>query len=154
MMGCRHRLLILFSLLVITMGLSWWAEAQVRPDLDPAIPAYSLEENVSGKFTVAGSDTMKPLVQAWAGELARRHPAMVVTVDSAGSQTGMTAMLEHRAAVAAMSRRMTAKEIAEFVREYGFEPTEVPVAVDALALFVHRDNPIAGLSLDVYCSMM
>lgn len=47
-----------------------------------------------------------------------------------------------------MSRRMTAKEIGEFVREYGYEPTEIPVAVDAMAIFVHRDNPVAGLSLE------
>jgi phosphate transport system substrate-binding protein len=50
---------------------------------------------------------------------------------------------------------MTASEIAEFVKEYGHEPAEVPVAIDALAIFVHQNNPVTGLSLDeldsVFC---
>jgi phosphate transport system substrate-binding protein len=55
--------------------------------------------------------------------------------------------MEGKAQIAAMSRRMTAPEIVEFTREFGYEPTEVPVAVDALAVFVHKDNPIEGLTL-------
>ncbi|WP_053381833.1 PstS family phosphate ABC transporter substrate-binding protein [Nitrospira moscoviensis] len=121
---------------------------QVRPELDPLIPPYQFSEAVTGKFSVAGSDSMKPLIQAWVEELRRRHPGVHIAIDSAGSQTGLQAVLEHRAEVAAMSRRMTAKEIGEFVREYGYEPTEIPVAVDAMAIFVHRDNPVAGLSLE------
>jgi phosphate transport system substrate-binding protein len=134
------------------LGLSWWLAnvswGQVRPELDPQIPPYTFHETVSGKLAIAGSDSMRPLIEAWIDDLKRRHPGMRVTLDGAGSDTGLAAILEHRAEIAAMSRRMTAKEIADFVKEYGFEPTEVPVATDALAIFVHRDNPITGLSLE------
>jgi phosphate transport system substrate-binding protein len=77
-------------------------------------------------------------------------------IESRGSETGLSALLEHRASIAAMSRRMTAVEVGEFVREYGYEPTEVPVAIDALAVFVHKDNPVTGLSLEeldsIFCN--
>jgi phosphate transport system substrate-binding protein len=121
---------------------------QVRPALDPGIPSYAYQESASGTLAVSGSDTMRPLVQAWIDGLRERHPQLKATVSGDGSETGLTALLEHRTELAAMSRRMTAGEISEFVKEYGYEPTEVPVANDALALFVHKDNPIAGLSLE------
>ena len=136
--------LFLVSLLWLTPA-TW---SQVRPELDSQIPSYAVQEIVSGKLTIAGSETMKPLIDAWIGGLTRKHPKLKVTVASAGSETGLEALLEHRTEIAAMSRRMTADEISIFVREYGYEPTEVPVATDALAVFAHRDNPIIGLSLD------
>ncbi len=147
----RYNRLMLRSYL-ITLAASLWLVpgtwGQVRPELDPAIPSYSQEASVAGKFLVSGSDTMRPLIQAWVNDLHRRNPRLKISVDGSGSETGLSALLEHRSEAAAMSRRMTAREIAEFVKEYGFEPTEVPVAIDALAVFVHRDNPLPGLSLD------
>jgi phosphate transport system substrate-binding protein len=129
----------------------WFAPGtwgQIRPELDSQIPIYTAQETVSGKFKIAGSDTMKPLIEAWVGDFTRRHPELKITVAGAGSVTGLEALLAHQTQIAAMSRRMTAAEISEFVREYGYEPMEVPVANDALAVFVHKDNPVSGLSLD------
>jgi phosphate transport system substrate-binding protein len=68
-------------------------------------------------------------------------------VESKGSEAGIAALLEGKVQIAAMSRRMTQQEIVAFKREFDYEPTEVPVAVDALAVFVHKDNPIEGLTL-------
>ena len=134
--------------LVGLLGLTPSAWSQVHPELDAQIPSYTVREIVSGNLKIAGSETMKPLIDAWIGGLTRRHHGLKLTIASAGSETGLEAFLEHRTVIAAMSRRMTADEISTFVREYGYEPTEVPVANDALAIFVHRDNPITGLSLD------
>jgi phosphate transport system substrate-binding protein len=134
--------------LIVLASLTGAASGQVHPTLDPGVPSYTYQEPVSGKLTISGSDTMKPLVQAWLDGLRQRHPNLDMTLSGHGSETGLTALLEHRTELAAMSRRMTASEISEFVKEYGYEPTEVPVAGDALGLFVHKDNPIAGLSLE------
>ena len=145
------RLAVSFFFFLLLTPLLWFPPAawtQVRPELDAQIPSYAIQEIVSGKLTIAGSETMKPLIAAWIGGLTHKHPKLKVSVASGGSETGLEALLEHRTEIAAMSRRMTADEIATFVREYGYEPTEVPVATDALAVFVHRDNPIIGLSLD------
>lgn len=134
--------------LIVLASLDQETWGQVRPVLDSGIPSYSYQESASGKLVVSGSDTMKPLVRAWIDGLLQRHPNLKATVLGDGSETGLAALLEHRTEIAAMSRRMTAEEISEFVKEYGYEPTEVPVANDALALFVHKDNPITGLSLE------
>jgi len=124
------------------------AWAQLKPELNAKVPAYAPLALADGTLDVSGSDSMKPLLQNWIGDLTRRHPGVKVTLRGDGSQTGLKALLEHQVEIAAMSRRMTATEIAEFVKEYGFEPAEVPVAIDALAVFVHKDNPVTGLSLD------
>lgn len=133
------------AMLAVLPSVTW---AQVRPVLDPNIPSYLQLDQTSGKLTISTAETMKPLVRTLVDDLVRRHPKLKVTFTGEGSETGLAALLEHRAEVAAMPRRITADEIAEFIREYGYEPTEVPVAGDALAVFVHKDNPLAGLALD------
>ncbi len=121
---------------------------QVHPQLGPDIPSYLPADQVSGRLVLSPSETMRPLVRAWVEELVRRHPKLNMTMAREGTETGLTALLEHRSDIAAMPRRLTASELAEFVREYGYEPTEVPIAADALAIYVHKDNPLTGLSLD------
>ncbi len=143
--------LVLASYLTATLALMSLPPAnwgQVRPQLDPDIPSYLSSDQVLGTLTISPSDTMKPLVRAWIDELVRRHPKLNIAMAREGSDTGLAPLLAHRSDIAAMPRRMTADEIAEFVREYGYEPAEVPVAVDTLAVYVHKDNPLTGLSLD------
>jgi phosphate transport system substrate-binding protein len=144
----RFTLLISLCLCAASVPYASVAWGQARPTLDPDLPSYFYQESVSGTLIISGSDTMKPLLQAWADNLVRRHPKLKPTLSGEGSETGLAALLEHRTDIAAMSRRITAAEISEFVKEYGYEPTEVPVAGDALAIFVHKDNPVTGLSLD------
>lgn len=122
--------------------------AQVRPKLDPTIPSYLPQKLPPGTLSMSVAEPIKPLVQAWVTGMTLRHPHLKIGVVSEGSGDGLAALLEHRTEVAATSRRLTASEVAAFVREYGYEPSEVPVAADALAIYVHKDNPIAGLALD------
>lgn len=140
--------------LVSTIMLLSWSQVSavhVHPILDPDLPVYSYpddQEPLSGKLVISGSNTMHPLVRSLVDGLKERHPNVKATISGEGSKTGLEALLEHRAEVAAMSHRMTASELSEFIKEYGYEPTEVPIAVDALAVFVHKSNPISGLSLE------
>jgi hypothetical protein len=83
---------------------------------------------------------MKPLVEAWTGDLIRQHPDLKVTVIREDPESGLAALLERRAEVAAMSRRITPTEIAEFILEYGYVPMEVSVARHASTVFVQNDN--------------
>jgi len=136
-----------FIPLGIALVLAIPAQAQVKPVLDPKILPYQLAGNMTGSISVAGSETMKPLTESWATDLRQLYPGLTVKIASAGSETGLAQLMEGKAQIAAMSRRMTSPEIVEFKREFGYEPTEVPVAADALALFVHKDNPIEGLTL-------
>ena len=131
------------------------ANAQLKPAVDPEIQSYAKATGVSGGLTVAGSETMKGLSHRWEGKLRELYPGLTIQVQGIGSETGPPALLEGKAQIAAMSRQMTKKEIEEFTKRHGYEPTEVPVAADALAVFVHRDNPISGMTLDeldaVFC---
>ena len=145
--------LFLFALVVSLPPATW---GQVRPELAPEIFFYTYQESVSGKLAVSGPETLRPLLHAWGDSLALRHPRLKIAMLSDGSDSGLSALLEHRTDIAVMARRMTAPEISEVVKEYGFEPTEVPVVTDAMAIFVHKDNPITGLSLEeldaMFCS--
>lgn len=150
----KHVGMVLATLLiVVATDPSVWG--QMKPELDAKIPLYQPMPQVKGRLHISGSESMKPLLSAWVDELKRRHSGIKFSLEGEGSQIGLTDLLEHRTEVAAMSRRMTSSEIAEFVKEYGHEPAEVPVAIDALAVFVQQSNPLTGLSLDeldsVFC---
>ena len=134
-------------LLVLLFAVVFQASGQVTPSLDPKIPPYQFVSDLIGTLSVAGSDTMKPLTESWSAKLRLLYPGLTIKVESKGAETGLDAFLEGKVSIVAMSRRMTQQEVVEFKREFGFEPTEVPVAVDALAIFVHKDNPIEGLTL-------
>lgn len=122
--------------------------AQTRIALDSTIPAYLPHERTSGTLSISVAEPIMPLVRAWISGMALRHPHLKITLVTDNPGSGLTALLAHRTEVAAMARRLTAAEIAEFIKEYGYEPSEVPVASDALAIYVHQDNPITGLALD------
>ena len=146
----RRVLYIVAALALVIIGITGLVSpsvAQVKPTLDRKIPAYVLAKDVSGSLTVVGSDTMQAFVDEWAEELRRFYPGLVIQVESLGSEAGLAKLLEGKAQIAAMSRRMTSQEISDFMREFGYEPTEVPVAVDALTVYVNRENLIIGLTL-------
>lgn len=148
------RILSLFSALTVIEAPET-ARAQLKPTIDPHIQAYVRSPAVTGSVSVVGSDTMKPLTQRWESKLKEIYPHLEILVQGGGSETGPPALLEGTAQIAAVSRKLTPSEIAEFASRYGYEPTEVSVAVDALAVFVHHDNPITGLTLQqldaVFC---
>ena len=144
---CRQASVGIYACLVLFFAVAAQVSAQIMPSLDPKIPPYQRVSEVTGTLSVAGSDTMKPLTESWSAKLRQMYPGLSIKVESKGSETGLAALLEGKAQIAAMSRRMTQEEVIEFKREFGYEPTEIPVAVDALAIIVHKDNPIEGLSL-------
>lgn len=123
------------------------AWGQLKPELDANIPAYQPINQISGALLIAGSETMKPLMEAWAADLHRLYPSVTVAIKSGGSEAGLALLFEGKAQIAAMSRRLRQQEIVDFKREFGYEPTEVTVGIDALAVYVHKDNPLPGLTL-------
>ena len=134
-------------LLGLSLTLVSQSSGQLKPSLDAKIPPYQPVSGLTGALSIAGSETMGPLTETWAKDLQQLYPGLAIKVESKGSESGLAALLEGKVQIAAMSRRMSQQEIVEFKREFGYEPVEVPVAVDALAVFVHKDNPIEGLSL-------
>lgn len=123
------------------------AESTPGQALDPGLRPYVKVSGVSGNLSSVGSDTLANLMTLWAEEFKRLYPNVNIQIQAAGSSTAPPALTEGTASLGPMSRMMKSEEIAAFEGRHGYKPTAIPVAVDALAVFVHKDNPIAGLSL-------
>jgi phosphate transport system substrate-binding protein len=115
--------------------------------VDPALPAYQKASGVSGNLSSVGSDTLNNLMTLWAEEFKRNYPNVNIQIQGAGSSTAPPALTEGTASFGPMSRLMKDEEIQAFERKHGYKPTAIGVAIDALAVFVNKDNPIKGLTI-------
>ena len=115
--------------------------------IDPATPTYKKASGVSGNISSVGSDTLANLMTLWAEEFKKLYPNVNVQIQAAGSSTAPPALTEATSNLGPMSRKMKDKEIAAFEKKYGYKPTAIPVAIDALAVYVNKDNPIKGMTI-------
>lgn len=115
--------------------------------VDPNLPTYQRASGVSGNLTSVGSDTLNNLMTLWAEAFKRNYPNVNIQIQGAGSSTAPPALIEGASNFGPMSRLMNAKEIEAFEKKYGYKPTPIPVAIDALAVYVNKDNPITGLTI-------
>ena len=115
--------------------------------VDPKLPAYQQAQGVSGNIKSVGSDTMNNLMTLWSEGFRTRYPNVQIEVEGKGSSTAPPALTEGSATFGPMSRDMKAAELDEFEKSYGYKPTAVPGSIDMLAVYVHKDNPIQGLTL-------
>jgi len=115
--------------------------------VDPALPSYQKTSGVSGNLSSVGSDSLANLMTLWAEEFKRSYPNVNIQIQAAGSSTAPPALTEGTSNMGPMSRPMKDNEIQAFEEKYGYKPTAVPVAIDALAVFVHKDNPIKSLEI-------
>jgi phosphate transport system substrate-binding protein len=111
------------------------------------MPNYAKASGVSGNVTSVGSDTMANMMTLWSETFRSFYPSVNIQIQAAGSSTAPPALVEGTANLGPMSRMMKSNEIESFEGKHGYKPTGVPVAIDALAVFVHKDNPIKGLSI-------
>ncbi|WP_426357989.1 PstS family phosphate ABC transporter substrate-binding protein [Pseudocolwellia sp. HL-MZ19] len=116
--------------------------------VDNNLPEYKKVSGVSGTLSSVGSDTLANMMTFWAEEFKRTYPNVNVQIQAAGSSTAPPALTEATSNLGPMSRKMKSREIEAFEKRYGYKPTAVRVAIDALAVFVHKDNPIKGLRID------
>jgi len=121
--------------------------ASAAQKVDPDLPVYKKASGISGNFSSVGSDTLANLMTLWAEEFERFYPNVKIQIQAAGSSTAPPALTEGTSRMGPMSRKMKDKEIAAFEAKFGYKPTPVPVAIDALAVYVHKDNPIKGMSI-------
>ncbi len=116
--------------------------------VDAGIPDYQKASGVSGNLSSVGSDTLANLMTLWAEEFNRVYPNVNIQIQAAGSSTAPPALTEGTSNLGPMSREMKDDELEAFESKYGYKPTAIPVAVDALAVFVNKDNPIKGLTME------
>ncbi|MBW8192710.1 phosphate ABC transporter substrate-binding protein PstS family protein [Neiella marina] len=116
--------------------------------LDKDLPDYKQVSGISGKISSTGSDTLANMMSLWTQEFRDDfYPSVTVEVTAAGSSTAPPALEKGTSNFGPMSRKMKAGEIEAFDKKYGYKPTPVRVAIDALAVFINKDNPIDGLTI-------
>jgi phosphate transport system substrate-binding protein len=142
----KNLLLILATALTCASTLPR-VQAQGLVTVDPDSPAYKRVGGVSGNVNSIGSDTLNNLMTLWAEGFQAVYPNVKIQIEGKGSSTAPPALIEGTAQLGPMSRPMKNTEIDAFERKYGYKPTEIKVAIDALAVFAHKDNPIASLTM-------
>lgn len=137
-----------------------------RPVVDAGIPSYTVTGKVSGGIVIAGSDTMQPIIARIASSFKQWQPDVKIAVQGGGSNMALLGFLQDQStirrgdanpkghhvsgsvALLASSRPLTDKEREDFRSRYGFQVTEIPIALDAVAVYVNRQNPIEGLTME------
>jgi phosphate transport system substrate-binding protein len=115
--------------------------------VDPKIPTYEKTSGISGNLSSVGSDTLNNLMTLWAEAFKQIYPNVRIQIEGKGSSTAPPALIAGTAQVGPMSRPMKPSEIDEFEKKFGYPPTQISVAIDALAVYVNKDNPLEKLTL-------
>jgi phosphate transport system substrate-binding protein len=143
-----------------------YAAPDERQVLTQALDPYQSEPPLSGTLTIAGSETMQPMVTKMATEFMRLHPDVTFAIEGKGSASAIREFAlgislqrrgdksreghdgANKVQVLASSRPLTDKELQAFVSRHGHEPLALPVAMDAVTIYVNVDNPVRGLTLE------
>jgi phosphate transport system substrate-binding protein len=136
-----------FAAILVSAALLNTSTVLAGVTVDVNLPAYEKTSGVSGNLSSVGSDSLANLMTLWAESFKRTYPGVNVQIQAAGSSTAPPALAENTSNLGPMSRLMKDREIETFERKFGYKPTAIAVAIDALAVFVHKDNPIEGLSI-------
>jgi phosphate transport system substrate-binding protein len=138
-----------FRAILAASALSFLAGTSHAQAIEPdkAIPAYSKTSGVSGNLNSVGSDTLNDLMGYWAEGFQKQYPNVRIQIEGKGSSTAPPALIAGTAQLGPMSREMKPSEADEFEKKYGYKPTQIRVAIDALAVYVNKDNPISKLTL-------
>jgi phosphate transport system substrate-binding protein len=123
------------------------AACALAVDIDPSLPSYKVVSGISGNLKSIGSDTLNNLMTFWSEGFRAKYPAVKIAVEGKGSSTAPPSLIEGTAQFGPVSREMKASETQAFQKKFGYKPSIVRVAVDSLAVFVHKDNPIKCLTL-------
>jgi phosphate transport system substrate-binding protein len=135
------------GLAVPALGLAIALAVQAQVKVDEKLAEYKPVGGVSGNMKSIGSDTMNNLMALWAEGFHKYYPNVQVEVEGKGSTTAPPALIAGTAHFGPMSRPMKNAEIDRFEEKFGYKPTALRTSIDMLAVYVHRDNPIASLTL-------
>jgi phosphate transport system substrate-binding protein len=134
---------LLLSTLLALPSLAFAQAVQV----DPNLPRYTAVSGISGNLKSLGSDTLNNLMTLWAEGFSSTYPNVKLEIEGKGSSTAPPALVAGTSQFGPMSRPMSQKEIDAFQQKFGYRPSAIRGAVDALAVYVHKDNPIQCLTL-------
>jgi len=143
---CLTAILIFFADLHAEKGKE---ETKNKVNVDSVYAEYAKIKGVAGSIKSVGSDTMNNLMTLWGEAFLKSYPNVQIEIEGKGSSTAPPALIAGTSTFGPMSRKMKSTEVDAFENKFGYKPQYVRTAIDMLAVYVHRDNPIAkkGLSL-------
>lgn len=136
-----------FKKIALVAAVSAFSAGVTHAKVDEKLAVYKKTSGVSGNLSSVGSDTLANLMTLWAEEFKRQYPNVNIQIQAAGSSTAPPALTEGTSNIGPMSRLMKDKELESFEKKHGYKPTAIAVAIDALAVYVHKDNPIEGMTI-------
>lgn len=130
--------------------IAWAIVTPVAFALDASLPDYETVPGifVFGDINSVGSDSLNREMELWAAGFTAKYPGINFKIEGKGSATAPPALRNGEAQLAPMSRPMSDDELAAFEQKYGYKPTRITVAVDALAIYVNDENPIQCLTIE------
>jgi phosphate transport system substrate-binding protein len=140
----------MISMVFVLMGLAVTVGGKVAAagvEVDAAVKPYESVSGIAGNLSSIGSDTLNNLMTFWAEGFRKRYPNVNVQIEGKGSATAPPALTAGTAQLAPMSRSMKPEEEDTFAKKHGYKPARFTVALDCLAVYVHKDNPTHGLTL-------
>ena len=141
----RWRSVVALGVGVVLLAAGGWAIAEVK--VDAGLQAYKATAGVSGNISSVGSDTLNNLMTLWAESFNKFYPNAKIQIEGKGSSTAPPALIAGTAQLGPMSRSMKGTEVDKFEKKFGYKPTPIRTSVDALAVFVNKDNPVKCMTL-------
>lgn len=138
---------VVSGLAVAVSLVAGYAVASGPPKLDPALVPYKSVSGVSGNISSIGSDSLNNVMTLWAETFGKFYPNAKIQIEGKGSSTAPPALIAGTAQLGPMSREMKGTEVDAFEKKYGYKPTQIRTSVDALAVFVNKDNPIKCMTI-------
>jgi len=135
------------AVIVTAMAALLGAPLNAQVSVDQNLPDYQAVQGVSGTIKSVGSDTMNNMMALWAEGFRKHYPNVQVEIEGKGSSTAPPALISGTSHFGPMSRATKSKENDVFEKKFGYKPTQLPTSIDMLAIYVHKDNPIQGLTL-------
>ena len=131
-------------LLALCAGL---AQVQVQAQSAERLPAYQRVDKLQGAVQLSGSSAVATFARAWGAAFQQMNPGAPVTVVAKSSGAAIGDMLANPATIGMTSRPLNAAERESYARQHGQPPLEFKVAIDAVAIYVFKDNPLQSISM-------
>jgi phosphate transport system substrate-binding protein len=140
----------LFCLAVVSafwIGQAVLAGGRGAPLMDPNLPIYRPVESIKGELKLGGSNTLSHVAAVWIASFERFYPDVKITVEVNGSRAAINDVKAGKTNIGLLSRRVREDEIKMFHDSFGYPPTVLTPCLERTAIYVHKDNPIRGLTL-------
>lgn len=139
----------LSSVFVLTVAVLQCAHAFAQKEIpvDPGLHIYQRVEGVKGTLRLCGSDTISQLAGNWASDFRKMYPEVEIKIDVQGARNAIPSVINQQADIGLLSREIRAAEVEQFKAKFGHAPVVLTPALESIAIFVHKDNPVESLTL-------